>query len=129
MYARCGVSDARMLKSVDALTLCPIVRLRKAEHVLPVTQSYLWNTAASHRIERFGVSSVVAGDLVLLQQNSNGDAAGDAAGDGDGGGEGAAATGRSYDERSTDRLAAVHVVTAEEAAAGAYHCAMRSGLA
>ena len=28
-------------------------------------QSYLWNTAASHRIDTFGTSSVVAGDLVL----------------------------------------------------------------
>ena len=81
---------------------------------VPMVQSYLWNTAASHRIERFGASGVVAGDLVLLQQRG-----GDEAGDGDSSGENAAAVVRGFDERSTDRLAAVHVVTAEEAAVGA----------
>ena len=28
-------------------------------------QSYLWNAAASHRVERYGGTAVVAGDLVL----------------------------------------------------------------
>ena len=79
-------------------------------------QSYLWNTAASHRIERFGASVVVAGDLVLPQKAGVRDG-----GDAGGAPEGAVA-GRSFDERSTDRLAAVHVVTIEEAAAGMRDC-------
>ena len=28
-------------------------------------QSYLWNSAASHRVEAYGAGAVVAGDLVL----------------------------------------------------------------
>ncbi len=75
-------------------------------------QSYLWNTAASHRVERFGVHAAVAGDLVLPQKTGIRDG-GDPAH-----GEAVASAGRSFDERSTDRLAAVHVVTQGEAAAG-----------
>ena len=41
---------------------------------------------------------------------------------GDADGEALPPAGRSFDERSTDRLAAVHVVTEEEAAAGEMRC-------
>jgi len=71
-------------------------------------------------VERFGAGSVVAGDLVLLQRHTGGEI-GDDDNHGDGAagsGDGAAPLARSFDERSTDRLAAVHVVSAEEAAAG-----------
>eukprot|EP00850_Spirogloea_muscicola_P001514 SM000005S17311 [mRNA] locus=s5:1339525:1350762:- [translate_table: standard] len=35
-------------------------------------QSYLWNHAASHRIQKYGCNSVVEGDLVLVQGDSAG---------------------------------------------------------
>ena len=56
----------------------------------------------------------------MLQKHTGGEDEDDdgAAAGGDGP---VAALSRSFDERSTDRLAAVHVVSAEEAAAGAVH--------
>eukprot|EP00850_Spirogloea_muscicola_P010324 SM000060S19656 [mRNA] locus=s60:273161:279988:- [translate_table: standard] len=35
-------------------------------------QSYLWNHAASHRIQKYGCKSIVEGDLVLVQGDSAG---------------------------------------------------------
>lgn len=85
-------------------------------------QSYLWNMATSHRIEQHGAGAVIAGDLVLpptaaaagestLDEDAMEEAAPDA--------EGREAGGM----RAAGRLAAVHVVTAEEAAAGTYDVA------
>ena len=60
-------------------------------------QSFLWNAAASHRVQAYGVAGAVAGDLVLSP-------AGEAGGL----------------DRSTARLDAVHVVTQEEADTGVF---------
>ncbi|KAF8060524.1 leucine--tRNA ligase [Scenedesmus sp. PABB004] len=104
-------------------------------------QSAAWNRAASERVRRYGVDRVVAGDLVLLPRSAaagagggDGDAAaaaasevdqahagddGDApdAGGADGDGDEASAAAAAS---AAARLAAAHVVTADEAAAGTY---------
>lgn len=90
-------------------------------------QSWVWNRAASERIRRYGADKVVAGDLVLLpseQQQQNGEAGQPSQqqqqqqeevvdGEVDEADAAAAAS-------AASRLAAVHVVTAEEAAAGRF---------
>jgi tRNA(Glu) U13 pseudouridine synthase TruD len=78
-------------------------------------QSWCWNTAASERIRRYGADKVVTGDLVLPPAAA---AAAEAAGEGLEG-AGAEVEGSS----AAARLAAVHVVTAEEAAQGKYRTA------
>lgn len=97
-------------------------------------QSYLWNLAASHRVREHGVQRVVAGDLVLPPAaaepsaaaldggaEADGIAAAADVGCGDGseaaaGAEAAGGAGSSGSARH--RLAAVHVVTEEEAQTG-----------
>jgi tRNA pseudouridine13 synthase len=101
-------------------------------------QSYVWNQAASARVEQHGVGSVVAGDLVLLLPPGGGGGGGGAA-DAGGSAEAAAAAAVAAEDASellaaaaavddtpggeldgssaAARLAAVHRVTAEEAAA------------
>jgi len=65
-------------------------------------QSYLWNCAASHRVETYGWERVVAGDLVMVE----------GAGEGDDVAIGGIERRRGF--------GAVHVVTEAEAAAGKY---------
>ena len=87
-------------------------------------QSYLWNCAASHRLDTHGAQAVVAGDLVLSRSASRGGApAGDggelAAENESGGGGGGDGDADAVDGRGAS-LQDPHVVTAEEAAAGKY---------
>jgi tRNA(Glu) U13 pseudouridine synthase TruD len=105
-------------------------------------QSWCWNTAVSERIRRYGPDKVVAGDLVLppsaAAAGSDGGVemdgtAADAAADGaqagtaaaaEAAGEGGEGTAAEVEGSSAAaRLAAVHVVTAEEAAQGKYSMA------
>eukprot|EP00891_Asterochloris_glomerata_P003047 jgi/Astpho2/3047/e_gw1.00051.10.1_t len=75
-------------------------------------QSYVWNLAVSRRIQHFGCSRVVAGDLVLKDADQL-----EAAGKFN---DCAMAAAVSASERSSGRLAAVHEVTPEEAEAGTF---------
>lgn len=50
----CQICDSDSIKPLVLILL-----------LLLVAQSYLWNAAASHRIERHGAGTVIAGDLVL----------------------------------------------------------------
>ena len=57
---------ASIMAFVASMFSC-VLMLGRVVHdpCMPAVQSYLWNTAASHRVEIFGSSSVIAGDLVL----------------------------------------------------------------
>ncbi|PSC67745.1 multisubstrate pseudouridine synthase 7 [Micractinium conductrix] len=97
-------------------------------------QSYLWNSAASHRIATYGAAAAVQGDLVLtqsgdaaraaarnrgrprLQEDAEGEAAAGAEGEGRDAAEGDDAAAADEDAAGEE----VHVVTAAEAAAGTY---------
>ncbi|CAL5229719.1 g13095 [Coccomyxa viridis] len=72
-------------------------------------QSFLWNTAATHRVQTFGIDAAVAGDLIIPSGTTCGDA------DGENG-----VVAETSDKRTTGHLATVHVVSEEEAAAGMY---------
>jgi len=58
------------------------------QRVARLSQSYLWNSAASHRAREFGLDGAVAGDLVLAEGAAadavDGIGAADAADDGEG---------------------------------------------
>ena len=91
-------------------------------------QSYLWNSAASHRVETFGTERAVAGDLVLPRQAAAAATpptavrSAPASQDGGDGDDAPAQAGEEEEEEEEGQAlgAEVHVVTADEAAAGAY---------
>eukprot|EP00798_Chlamydomonas_sp_ICE-L_P022952 gene22952-30136_t len=76
-------------------------------------QSYLWNSAASHRIEKYGAGQVVEGDLVIPYQSSalvpELDVLAVDAGNAEAGGK---AKGEASNGSASARLSRVHVVTA-----------------
>ena len=83
-------------------------------------QSYMWNHAASHRLRRYGLDGVVAGDLVIRADAKDPDLAPLAADP-----LGAAAEGATGDECDMDAAEDVgakeaHVVTEAEAEGGVY---------
>lgn len=94
-------------------------------------QSYLWNSAASHRVRTFG-TSVVPGDLVIPRSQDNASArtrtidkqveAGGAPADHEGNNVEAASTAEgSGSGASAMRIDAVHVVTEDESTRGMHH--------
>ncbi|CAG9463675.1 unnamed protein product [Pedinophyceae sp. YPF-701] len=80
-------------------------------------QSYFWNKAATHRVATFGVDGVVEGDLVVLDADAAAGGGGDEIFDGE---AAALAEPKDGQEAARKKLARVHVVTAEEAARGAF---------
>lgn len=83
-------------------------------------QSYLWNSAASHRLATYGAEAAVVGDLVLPRGSK---AAGGEAGDGAAAGDATAQNAPEQEEGDRadgEARREPHVVTAEEAAAGAF---------
>jgi tRNA pseudouridine13 synthase len=130
MHVECAVlAEVAERGGVDApgAAACAVraVPPRMRNIYLHAYQSYLWNCAASLRLERYG-DAVVAGDLVLAATDG---AAADAGCDGDAaepvasagaGGAGAGASSSAAASAASDALPAVHVVTAGDVAAGRY---------